>query len=267
MLPDASYGVRHNRRVALFRAWRRKRILRRTRIDDALWRRVIAGLPFLAGMTDVELGRLRELALLFLHEKEMHGAGGLELTDEIRLAIAVQAVLPVLNLGLDLYEGWVGVVVYPGEFRVRKEEMDEDGIVHTFDEELAGEAWPGGPVILSWEDVGSTERGYNVVIHEFAHKIHMDGAGDADFPAARAGMDAAEWRRILEGAYERFCSEVDSGRPTFIDEYAAEHPAEFFAVMSEAFFTESAVLARDWPQLYRQLALFYRQDPAGRASP
>jgi len=119
-------------------------------------------------------------------------------------------------------------------------------------------------VILSWEDVGSAERGYNVVIHEFAHKIHMDGAGDADFPAARAGMDAAKWRRTLEGAYERFCNEVDSGRPTFIDEYAAEHPAEFFAVMSEAFFTESAVLARDWPELYRQFALFYRQDPAGR---
>jgi len=121
-------------------------------------------------------------------------------------------------------------------------------------------------VILSWEDVGLAERGYNVVIHEFAHKIHMDGAGDADFPAARAGMDTAKWRRILEGAYDRFCKEVDSGRPTFIDEYAAEHPAEFFAVMSEAFFTESAVLARDWPELYRQFALFYRQDPAGRAS-
>src|SRR5258705_5931458 len=143
--------------------------------------------------------------------------------------------------------------------------MGEHGSEHTYDEELAGEAWPGGPVILSWEDVGSAERGYNVVIHEFAHKIHMDGAGDADFPAARAGMDAAECRRILEAAYERFCSEVDSGRPTFIDEYAAEHPAEFFAVMSEAFFTDSAVLARDWPELYRQFALFYRQDPAGRA--
>src|SRR2546427_4782848 len=80
--------------------------------------------------------------------------------------------------------------------------MDENGIVHTFDDELAGEAWPGGPVILSWADVGLAERGYNVVIHEFAHKIHMDGAGDADFPAARAGMDAAEWRRSEEHTSE-----------------------------------------------------------------
>jgi len=113
--------------------------------------------------------------------------------------------------------------------------------------------------------VGLAERGYNVVIHEFAHKIHMDGGGDSDFPAARAGMDPAKWRKTLEKAYQRFCGEVDAGRPTFIDDYASEHPAEFFAVMSEAFFTESAVLARDWPELYAQLALFYRQDPAGRA--
>src|SRR5882762_8710201 len=236
--------------MGLFRDWRRKRVLRSARLDEALWARVASRLSFLRGLSKDEVARLKQLVVLFLAEKEMHGARGFKLTDDVRLSIAAQACLPILNLGLDVYNGWVGVVVYPGEFRVRKEEMDENGIVHTFDEELAGEAWPGGPVILSWEDVGSAERGYNVVIHEFAHKIHMDGA---------------EWRRVLDAAYERFCGEVDSGRPTFIDEYAAEHPAEFFAVMSEAFFTESAVLARDWPELYRQFALFYRQDPAGRA--
>ena len=251
--------------MGFLRDWRRKRVLKSARIDEALWGRVASKLSFLRGLSDEETTRLKQLVVVFLAEKEMHGAQGLQLTDDVRLSIATQACLPILNLGLDVYDGWVGVVVYPSEFRVRKEETDENGIVHTFDDELAGEAWPGGPVILSWEDVGLSERGYNVVIHEFAHKIHMDGAGDADFPAARAGMDAAEWRRILEEAYERFCNEVDSGRPTFIDEYAAEHPAEFFAVMSEAFFTESAVLARDWPELYRQLALFYRQDPAERA--
>ena len=92
-----------------------------------------------------------------------------------------------------------------------------------------------------------------------------DGGGDEDFPAARPGMDPAKWRSALEESYRRFGRDVDAGRPSFIDPYAAEHPAEFFAVMSEAFFTESAVLARDWPELYEQLALFYRQDPAGRA--
>jgi len=247
------------------RDWRRRRVLKRARIDEALWARVAARLPFLRGLAGEETARLKELVILFLAEKEMHGAHGLELADEVRLSIAIQACLPILNLGLDAYAGWVGVIVYPGEFRVRKEETDEHGVVHSFDEELAGEAWPGGPVILSWEDVALRERGYNVVIHEFAHKIHMDGGGDEDLPAARPGMDAAAWRATLEKSYERFCAEVDSGRRTFIDPYASEHPAEFFAVMSEAFFTDSAVLARDWPELYRQLALFYRQDPAGRA--
>ncbi len=251
--------------MGFLREWRRKRVLKSTRLDEALWARVALKLSFLRGLSEEETKRLKQLVVLFLSEKEMHGANGLKLTDEARLSIAAQACLPILNLGLDVYSGWVGVIVYPGEFRVRKEEVDENGIVHTFDEELAGEAWPGGPVILSWEDVGLAERGYNVVIHEFAHKIHMDGGGDSDFPAARAGMDPAKWRKTLEEAYQRFCGEVDAGWPTFIDDYASEHPAEFFAVMSEAFFTESAVLARDWPELYGQLALFYRQDPAGRA--
>ncbi len=249
--------------MSLFKSWRRKRTLERTQIDPALWQRVVASLPFLRGLGEDELARLRELAILFLAEKEMHGAHGLELTDEMRLSIAVQASLPVLNLGIDWYEGWIGIVVYPGEFRVRGEEMDEHGVVHAYDEGLSGEAWPGGPVILSWEDAGNSETGYNVVIHEFAHKLHMLHGGEEEFPAPGAGMDPERWRETLERAYERFCREVDSGEPTIIDEYAAEHPAEFFAVMSEAFFTDSAIVARDYPELYAQLAQFYRQDPAG----
>src|SRR5260221_8214983 len=183
--------------MGFFRDWRRKRTRKRARLDETLWKRVAAKLSFLRGLSEENPARLKQLVVLFLAEKEMHGAPGLQLTDEVRLSIAAQACLPILNLGLDVYQGWVGVVVYPGEFRVQKEEVDEDGVVHSFEEELAGEAWPGGPVILSWEDVGMAERGYNVVIHEFAHKIHMDGAGDADYPAARAGMDSSMCRRVL----------------------------------------------------------------------
>jgi Mlc titration factor MtfA (ptsG expression regulator) len=258
--------------MALFKSWRRKRILERARIDDVLWHRVITSLPFLAGMQESELARLRELSLLFLHEKEMHGAGGLGLTDEIRLAIAVQAVLPVLNLGLDLYSGWVGIVVYPSEFRVRREEADEDGVVHEYDDDLSGEAWPGGPVLLSWEDVtlgaatpeGGGEAGYNVVIHEFAHKIDML-KGEADgYPMPHVGMNAIAWRSTLESAYARFVGMVDREQQTLLDPYAAEHPAEFFAVASEAFFTDPHALLEEFPRLYEQLKLFYRQDPAQR---
>jgi MtfA peptidase len=262
-------------RVTLFRSWRRKRLVRAARIDDALWRRVIAGLPFLAGMSDDELGRLRELALLFVHEKEMHGAGGLELTDEIRLAIAVQAVLPVLNLGLDPYEGWVGVVVYPGEFRVRRRELDDDGVMHEWDDELSGEAWPGGPVLLSWEDVAlgnaapeqGGEPGYNVVIHEFAHKIDMLKGEANGYPTPHRDMDRTAWGRALESAYARFVGMVEREQETLLDPYAAEHPAEFFAVASEAFFTDPHTLKKEFGALYDQLALFYRQDPAARLPP
>src|ERR1035437_4974862 len=143
-----------------YRNWKRKRLLAREHIDEALWRRVVGGLDFLRGMAEADLALLRDLALLFLNEKEMHGAGEFDLSDEIRLSIALQACLPILNLGLDIYEGWVGIIVYPGEFRVKKEEMDENGVVHQIDDELSGEAWPDGPVILSWEDVKHTSAGY-----------------------------------------------------------------------------------------------------------
>ncbi len=246
-----------------YRNWKRQRLLEREHVDPVLWQGVLGKFKFLRGLPDSDLQRLRDLALLFLHEKEMHGAGELVLSDEIRLSIALQACLPILNLGLDIYDGWVGIVVYPGEFRVKKQEMDEDGVVHEIEDELSGEAWPGGPVVLSWEDVKQTGAGYNVVIHEFAHKIHMIRGDDEEIPAPFPGMDAELWHDTLQRDYRHFCALTDAGRETLIDPYASEHPAEFFAVMSEMFFTDSAILKRDWPDLYQQLSLFYRQDPQG----
>ena len=259
-MPD-NIGPEKDDGMAWFRNWRRRRTLAREHIDDDLWQTVVGKLEFLRGLSDSDLSRLREVTLLFLHEKEMHGARELELSDEIRLSIAIQACLPVLNLGLDLYQGWVGIIIYPSEFRVRRQEIDEDGVMHEFEDELSGEAWSDGPVILSWEDVKQTGAGYNVVIHEFAHKIHMMRGADEDYPMPFSGMNARVWNETLEREYRRLCKMLDAGVETLIDPYAAEHPAEFFAVMSEMFFTDSAVLERDWPDLYRQLSLFYRQDP------
>ncbi len=129
-----------------FSEWRRKRVLARHRIDDALWQRSTARLRFLP-----QEPKLRDMALLFLAEKEFAGAHDLAVTDEMRLSIAAQACLPVLELGLDWYAGWRGVIVYPGDFRVRRQETDEHGVVHEWDDELAGEAMVGGPVVLSWD--------------------------------------------------------------------------------------------------------------------
>ena len=250
--------------LGFFKAWRRKRILRRFAPDEALWRQVTRSLPFLDGMTATEEQRLRHSAALFLNEKQMHGARGFVLTDAVRLSIAVQACLPILNLGLDAYQGWVGIVIYPGEFKVRREEMDASGVVHEYDDELSGEAWPGGPVIVSWQDVELGVAGYNVVIHEFAHKLHM-GSGDMDdFPLPHAHMDRERWLAVWDKAYDEFRVQVDRGMDTLIDPYASEQPAEFFAVLSEAFFTLPQAVRSIYPELYAQLALFYKQDPAAR---
>ena len=246
---------------------RRRRALKNTEVDNALWQATLDGLPFLKGLHVEELDRLRDLAVLFLHEKEMHGAGDFPLDDRIRLSIAVQACVPILNLGLDFYDGWVGVIVYPGEFKVARTIVDEDGVVHEFDDALSGEAWPDGPVVLSWQDASLSEPGYNVVIHEFAHKIHMlQGDDDAGFPRPHADMDNARWDMSFEAAYARFCGAVDRELPTRMDPYGAEHPAEFFAVASETFFTDAAGLRDEFPAVYRELSAFYRQDPLARRS-
>jgi len=235
--------------------WRRKRVLERHRIDEALWHRSTGALSFLP-----RNDKLKALVLLFLAEKEFVGAHDLEVTEEMRIAIAAQACLPILELGLDWYEGWHGVLVYAGDFRVRRAETDESGVVHEWDDELAGEAMPGGPVVISW-DAAAHDPAMNVVIHEFAHKLDMvNGAADG-MPPLHAGMDRRAWHRVFSDAYEGFCDAVERGRETWMDPYAAEHESEFFAVVSEAFFTKASEVRRRYPDVYDQLRLFYRQDP------
>jgi Mlc titration factor MtfA (ptsG expression regulator) len=243
--------------------WKRKRVLERHRIDEALWAQVCSGFAFLSRLPDEMQGRLREMSLLFLAEKELVGAHGLELTDRMRVSIAAQACLPILELGLDWYGGWHGVVVYAGDFRVRRSEMDADGVLHEWDDELAGEAMPGGPVVLSW-DAAANDPYINVVLHEFAHKLDMLNGEANGVPPLHPGMSAAAWRKALEEAYAGFCDAVERGRDTWLDPYAAEHPSEFFAVLSEAFFEDPAETRRRYPDFYDQLRQFYRQDPAAR---
>jgi MtfA peptidase len=232
--------------------WRRRRVLRKHRMDDASWPR----LPFLP-----RTKKLMDLALLFLAEKDFTGAHGLEVTDAMRVSIAAQACLPILELGLDWYAGFTGIVVYPGDFRVRRSEVDEHGVVHEWDDELAGEAMPGGPVVLSW-DAAANEAAINVVIHEFAHKLDMlNGAADG-LPPLHPGMNPAAWAGAFKDAYEGFCDALERSKDTWLDPYAAEHPSEFFAVVSEAFFTDPAETRRRYPDVFEQLKLFYRQDPS-----
>lgn len=251
--------------IRRLREWLRRRNAARIAVTAEQWTHAEMRLPFLKHLTTEERFRLRELALQFLAEKQMSGARGLELNLLIQLSIALQACLLVLNAGLDWYQGWVGVVVYPGDFVIPRQQMDEHGILHEFDDAVLGEAWQGGPVLLSWFGERQEAEGINVVIHEFAHKLDMRNGIPDGLPPLHPGMSRRAWVDALAPAYEDFRERVDKSEldevETALDPYAAESPAEFFAVMSEAFFETPELLCAEYPAVYAQLKLFYQQDP------
>jgi MtfA peptidase len=246
--------------------WRENRTVARRPIPDALWQHTLQATPFLGRRSADDLARLRGMATLFLVEKEFAGAHGLAVTDEMAVAIAAQACVPVLRLGLGWYDGFKGIVVHADAVRARREVTDEIGLVHEYDEELVGEAMQGGPVMLSWRDVadaGATaEHGYNVVIHEFAHVLDMrDGMADGVPPLPGRKLHA-HWVQVIGAQWERFCRRVEAGEATLVDPYGAQGVEEFFAVASEAFFVAPLDMRGEHPELYALLAGYYRQDPA-----
>jgi MtfA peptidase len=252
--------------LARLRAQREQRIVQRRAISDELWLETLASLPFLARWSVDDLQALRRLTSLFLDQKEFAGAGGLEVTDTMAVRIAAQACLPVLRLGLQPYRGFVGIVVHPDEVVARREVMDDDGVVHRYDEVLTGEAMEGGPLMLSWTDVHaageSADWAYNVVIHEFAHVIDMaDGVADG-VPPLQGAERRQRWRSVLAAEYDSFCGWIDAGRDTVLDPYGASEIGEFFAVAVEAFFVASDEMRIEHPQLYALFAEYFQQDPA-----
>lgn len=262
-------------------------------IPDALWALTCASLPFVQRLTRDERDRLRILAAQLLADKQMSGAAGLALTAAMQVSIAVQACLPVLNLGLDWYRGWKSIVVYPSEFLVPRSVTDDDGVVHEFIEPIAGEAWDGGPLVLSWEDAQQSATGagaaYSVVIHEFVHKIDLldgDADGVPPFLAMHKPLSLDRWRVVLDQSFNRFAAElelIDAELPDDLDPesdevdryythlpldpYAAHDEAEFFAVSSETFFVDPRRLHDAFPDWYGLLSQFFLQDPLTAAVP
>lgn len=248
------------------RDWREQRVLARRAIPDDLWLATRAHLPFLHRLGPEDDAELRRLCSLFLDRKQFHGADGLEVTDAMAVAVAAQACLPVLRLGLSVYDGFVGIVMHRGEVVARRQVEDEHGVVHEYDEELVGEAMHGGPVMLSWADVADAaagaDWGYNVVIHEFAHVLDMaDGELDAVPPMPDAAA-REHWIEMIDREWEAFCERVDAGLDTVVDPYGAEAVEEFFPVAVEAFFVSALAFRREMPALYDLLAGYFRQDPA-----
>lgn len=255
-------------------------------IPEAVWRNTLVHHPFLAALSASEQDGLRTLTRLFLKTKRFHGTQGLQITDGMAVAIAAQACLPLLHMGplgmpaqaqrlLAWYDDFVGIVVHPDEVVAQRETVDSDGVVHRFSEVVSGEAMEGGPVMLSWRDVAgagaSAADGYNVVIHEFVHKMDLrDGRPDG-CPPLRAGFLGAPtpaaarkaWLAVLEPEYERFREAVIvadrfGGEPPWLDAYGAEAIDEFLPVACEAYFVNRDRFAGAFPALVPLLDAFFR---------
>lgn len=252
--------------MGFFRNWRRRRVLQRQPIAATEWHAICDSIPLLAVLDAGERERLRARATVFLAEKAVQGVQGLELEENQRRLIAALATLPILNLDDDWYSDFYEVIVYPDEFIPRHEVEDEHGLVHVRHQPLSGESWPRGPVVLSWADVEASLAldGYNVVIHEFAHKLDMHNGDANGMPPLHRDMAPATWAETFTAAYEQLNDDLDAGRDTLIDPYAGEEPAEFFAVLSEAFFERPGDVREAFPGVYEQLYGFYRQDPLQR---
>ncbi len=248
------------------RNWLDRRIIQRSCVTPVQWAGAFAALPLLAGLTAEEKHRLQELAILFCHRKVFEGAHGLVITQPMTLVVALQACLPVLNLALEGYDGWVSVIVYPSGFAPERVIRDEYGVEHHVKSNLAGVAWHRGPVILAWDETSRAGviDGHNLVIHEFAHKLDMQNGEANGFPPLRRGMDSKVWAEVFSAGFEDLQDKCNTGKDIGIDCYAASSPAEFFAVLSEVFFEKPDVLKRHYDEVYEQLRQYYRQDPLTR---
>lgn len=253
-----------------------RRSAERTLIANELWSWAIAEHRIFRGIDPADESRLRELASQFLAMKRFDPLGSAEIDDRLKVSIASQACLPLLGLDMSWYRDFSTIFLMPEAYTVTQRWEDKSGVVHEYDEELAGEAFDLGPVALSIPDVDASGwgEGYNTVIHEMAHKLDsLNGSCDGCPPLHR-GMDPRMWRSIITEAWEDLNARLiassrgrraNRGRlksRTRIDPYAAESPEEFFAVACEYFWEKPAILIREYPAVFKQLKLFFRRDPS-----
>ena len=237
-----------------------------TPIADPLWRRALAACPLARRLDCERQHQLRRLAALFLARKRFHALAGTVLDDYWRLLIAMQACLPALQQGAASLRGWREVLIYPGEFKVRRSHHDEHaGLVTEGDETLVGEAWQRGSLVLSLADVQlDLEQpwdGYNVVVHEMAHKLDMlDGPPDGVPPLVE--IPRRRWIEQFQLAFNRLAMASTDNLDSPIDRYAAESASEYFAVVSELHYSQPALLRQAEPAIADLLETFYGRSPA-----
>ena len=249
-----------------FKKWKRRRAGQRA--FPAAWLKIIEEyVPYYTTLPEKDRQELRRHILVFISEKRFEGCGGLTITDEIRITIAAQACILLLHRETDYYPGLSSILVYPGAYVAPATEDLPDGIV-TEDDIHVGESWHRGSVVLSWEDVqdGAADMhdGYNVVFHEFAHQLDDAGAGFENASVFQNHSRFIAWARVFQKDFEKLRQDIRHNRQTFLDEYGATDPMEFFAVATEYFFELPRELRNHHPELYEELKFFYRQDPAER---
>lgn len=237
-------------------------------IPDLLWQHACQAAPWVHALDVGQQAQLRTLSGRFLHEKTISPLSGLTLDDADVVLLAALCCLPLLAVGEAGLRGWSQVIVYPDAFRVQRSHVDAAGVLHEWEDELIGESWDSGPLILSWADIQADLQapfdGYCVAVHEMAHKIDaLDGAMDGTPPLPRDWQ--REWARDFQHAYDAFCGQIDAGEATLIDPYAAEAPEEFFAVVTEYHFSAPGVLAEALPAVAAHLRRFYGEPPAAGA--
>jgi hypothetical protein len=248
----------------LWRAARRARIRRQP--FPAAWRQVLRErMPAFASLpADLQL-QLKKHVQLLLADVPFIGCAGLAITDEMRVLIAAQASLLLLNQPGGAFGQLRQVLVYPGPFVVQRTQADGAGLAHESRRTLSGESWQQGQVVLSWADVlagaADPNDGHNVVIHEFAHQLDQATGAANGAPWLGRPQRYARWAQVLGDEFAALQQRLAQGVPGLIDAYAAQDPAEFFAVASEHFFEQPAALAAAHPMLYGELALYYRVDP------
>jgi len=248
--------------------WRRRPTLSADPIPDH-WREIVSRrVPVAGRLTDAERVKLLRLVQVFLREKIIEGCDGLDVTEEMKVIIAAQACVLLLNLDAGCYPGLRTVLVYPGTYRPRRPSWFKYDLGST--EALVGESWRHGVVILSWDSVASQAAdgvdGRNVTLHEFAHQLdQQDGAADG-MPVLRTPTTLRNWAAVIGRHYDDLVADAEQGRFTVLDYYGATNKAEFFAVATETFFERPLQLRERQPELYELLREFYGQDPAERLS-
>ncbi len=232
--------------------------------DLSIWDRAQAKQAVLFSLPQAKCKKLWCLAHEFLRTRTIMTVDDLKLNADQRLRIALLATLPILELSLNWYHGLHEVVIYPGAFASTDSWMDETGVMHTQRRALSGEAWDQGLMMLSWEDIEHSTPldGHQVVIHECAHWLDLQNGIANGFPPLHPGMPIPEWTETFTAAYQAFSNHPWHYHALY--PYAAESPAEFFAVASESFFETPRQLAHEWPHMYHLLVDFYKQDPRHR---